>query len=332
MKKIHLRIHTGADDRFEYISRTIKVSAKYFDTIRILNLGPEKNSLKYKELLSRFSNLEVVNFEKHYTLCVTSDILRHHYHDIPDGDWICWLDSDWRLPQTTLDKMQTEIEIAENEGFNCIYSYQVGHSIVPFAHYLFVSPGNIAEINNIHIDHVLEMFRKVPDSYGWPLLQKVDKKNLWLDSWYENHGYVLPVPYNKKPIVEMYHLHIRDFTDKEYCKTMTYQCWWYLGHHVFSQEEQYAIINSEEYKKIEAFKLKYKCFTSHHLIEMMKDDCFKEELKSLFLTFSESKIVSCKQMYNMASIYNMEFTPTITEPDCKCKACKYNDGYIKDII
>ena len=43
MKKIHLRFQTGADDRFEYISKTIKVSAKYFDTIIYQHIYRDKN-------------------------------------------------------------------------------------------------------------------------------------------------------------------------------------------------------------------------------------------------------------------------------------------------
>jgi hypothetical protein len=331
MKKIHLRMHTGADDRFEYISKTIKVSAKYFDTIRILNLGPSINSLKYNELLKKYSNLQIVNFENHYTLCVTSDIIRHHYHDVQDGEWICWLDSDWRLPQSVLDQMQNEIENVESEGYNCIYSYQIGHNTVPSTHPLMLSSFNTTEENDKRLNSALDYFRQTPDAYGWPLLQKVDKNNTWFDSWFENHGYSLPVPYKKKPIVDMYHLHIRDYSDKEYCKTMTYQCWWYLGHHVFSQDDQYYIINSIEYKQLEDFKLKHKCFTSNKLDEKLKDDNFKDELKTLFLTFKDSKISSCVQMYNMANLYDMNFNHTKPEPPCECNACKYNDGYIKDL-
>ena len=331
MKKIHLRIHTGADDRFEYISKTIKVSSKYFDSIRVVNLGPAINSLKYDELLKKYNNLQVINFEKHYTLCVTSDILRHHYHDIPDGEWVCWLDSDWRLPQSVLDKMQNEVELAENEGYNCIYSYQIGHNTVPTPHQLMLSSFNTVEENDKRLNAALDLFRNLPDSYGWPLLQKVNKNELWFDSWFENHGYVLPVPYKKKSIVEMYHLHIRDYSDKEYCKTMTYQCWWYLGHHVFSQDEQYNIINSKEYKQLETFKLKHKCFTSNQLDENLKNEFFKNELKKLFLTFKDTKIFSCKQMYNMAELYNMDFSHTKPEPPCVCNSCRYNEGYIKDI-
>ncbi len=331
MSKIHLRIVTGADDRFEYISRTIKVSAKYFDTIRILNLGPANNSSKYNELLKKYNNLQVLNFEKHYTLCITSDILRHHYHDITDGEWICWLDSDWRFPQCVLDRIHDEIIIAEKEGYNCIFSPQVGHSTMKFEHHLFVSPCKDKETNDSIIDTILDTAKKNQDAYGWPLLHKVDKNNLWFDSWYENHGYVLPVPYNKKYMSDMYHLHIRDFTDKDYCKTMTYQCWWYLGHHVFSQDEQYVIINSDEYKRIEEFKFKHKCFTSHQLFEMVNHPIFKKELIELFLSFKESKIFSCIQMYNMATIHNMDFSCTIPEPPCRCKACKYNDGYISEL-
>jgi hypothetical protein len=331
MKKIHLRFQNGADDRFEYISKTVKVSAKYFDTIRIVNLGPAINSLKYNELLKKYSNLQIVNFENHYTLCVTSDIIRHHYHDVQDGDWLCSLDSDWRLPQSVLDKMQNEIEIAESEGYNCIYSYQIGHNTGPETHPLMLSSFNTTEENDKRLNSALDYFRQTPDAYGWPLLQKVDKNNTWFDSWFENHGYSVPVPYKKKPIVDMYHLHIRDYSDKEYCKTMTYQCWWYLGHHVFSQDDQYYIINSIEYKQLEDFKLKHKCFTSNKLDEKLKDDNFKDELKTLFLTFKDSKISSCVQMYNMANLYDMNFNHTKPEPPCECNACKYNDGYIKDL-
>ena len=112
---------------------------------------------------------------------------------------------------------------------------------------------------------------------------------------------------------------------------MTYQCWWYLGHHVFSQDEQYYIINSDEYKNLELFKEKYKCFTSHVFDVMLSDPKFKEELTKLFLSFKDSKIFSCQQMYKMAAEHNMDFSKTTTPPPCTAICCKYKDGYIKDL-
>ena len=36
-------------------------------------------------------------------------------------------------------------------------------------------------------------------------------------------------------------------------------------------------------------------------------------------------------MYNMAELYNMDFSHTKPEPPCVCNSCRYNEGYIKDI-
>jgi len=324
MKKPHLRIQTGINDKFELISKTIEVSADYFETIRILNLGPKENSLKYVVLLQKYKHLEVVDFAEHYTLCVTSDILRHHCHDIPDGEWGCWMDSDWRFPQSSLDMIQTELEIAETEDVNCLYSCQFGHSTEPFDHHLFIDTGKTTEENNECIQRGINHFISNPESYGFPLFQKINKKSMWFDSWFENHGYALQTPYKKKLLPTMYHLHIRSFLDKDYCNSMTYQCWWYLGHHIFNNEEQYTIINSHEYKSLEAFKLKYQCFTSNMFDIMLNTDpIFKKELTELFLTFKESAIVSCQQMYKMASKYNMEFIKNPPIPECKANCCTY---------
>jgi hypothetical protein len=335
MAKIHYRTHTGADDRFHIISKTITVSADYFSSMRVLNLGPAQNSDAYDSLLRRYDSLSVVNMEDNYTLCITSDILRHHAHDIPDGEWLCFLDSDWRLPQTTLDNMHREIELAESEGFNALFSYQLGHVLTHFNnHHAFIDPTRTDGIDNdqIIVNMINHWTANVESSYGWPLFIKINKSMMWYDSWFENHGYVLPVPYKKKAVPSLYHIHIRDFNDVEYCRTMILQCWWYLGHHVFSKEEQYEIINSNEYKRLEEFKFNHRCFTSNHLMyNVFTNAVFVDELRKLFLSFEHSKIFSCQQMYRMAKLYNMVFAKTKSEPPCISKCCNYKHGYIKDL-
>lgn len=328
MVKIHYRTHTGSDDRYHIISRTVATHHPYFETMRVLNLGPDENRNPYTELLAKHKHFSVLNFQNHYTLCITSDIIRHHLHDIPDGEWLCFLDSDWRLPQSTLDDMHKELELAELEGFNAVFSYQLGHTLRKFNHHAFVDPNRTDGVdNNWVIQNSIKHWTNSPDSpdsYGWPLFIRVDKKNMWYDSWHENHGYVLPVPYKKKSIPSLYYLHLRDFNEAEYCKTMIYQCWWYLGHHVFSKEEQYKIINSVEYELIGRFKKEHRCYTSNHLFQKIHNESgFIEKLRELFLLFKDTEIFSCKQMYKMATDIGMDFSKTIPEPTCSGICCHY---------
>ena len=287
-------------------------------------MGPKENSLKYTALLQKYKHLEVVDFEQHYTLCLTSDIVRHGYHDIPDGEWMCWLDSDWRVPQISLDMIQAELTLAEEEGSTALFSFQLAHDLNPLGDLQCPAHYNTIERNNEIIEKRMQNWTVDGGCYGWPIIVKVNKKSMWCDSVLENHGFVLPVPYIKRVVPRMYHLHIRDFGRKEYCNTMTYQCWWFLGHHIFTSEETNAIVNSYEYKAIEAFKLKYQCFTSNMFDSMINTNpLFKKELTELFLSFKESTFQSANQMYMMASEYNMEFTRTVAMPECKSNCCIY---------
>lgn len=318
MRNVYLRIHYGCDDRFNLVSRTIRVSAPYFYQIKVTNFGPDKNSEKFSDLLKEFPNLQVANLGKYYNMNITEDLLRYNFMDIPDGEWGAFLDSDWRFSTSALENMQTEIEACDQEGYNHIFSYQL-------AHFLPREPKFTEE----SINNYMKFWKENPDSYGFPLFQKIDKKNIWTDGFMGNHSYILHVPYNKKPVPKMYHLHIRDFSDHAYCSTMIHQSWWYIGHNVFKKEEQDVIINSWEYNLLERFKHIHKCYTSNDFHEMKDSPDFLEKLKILFLQFENSKIFGCQQMYRMASQYNMIFLGT-NPPDYSCggPCCDYRYGKI----
>ena len=49
MKK-HLRLLYGADDRFQFVSETVKFCHEYFDTVRILNTGLKEFGDNFKNL------------------------------------------------------------------------------------------------------------------------------------------------------------------------------------------------------------------------------------------------------------------------------------------
>jgi len=309
------------------VSRTIRVSASHFYQIRVTNFGPDKNTEKFSSLLKEFPNLQVVNMGRHYHATITEDLLRHHFMDVPDGEWVGWLDSDWRFPPYFLEHMQEEIDICEQEKFTHLFSFQLGHykMLDEVGSYEKYTP----EVLNRWITHFTN---KIGSCYGFPVLQKVDKKNIYTSGFLGNHSYILHVPYAQKRIPKMYHLHMRDFSDHAYCSTMAHQSWWYIGHNVFKPEEQAAIYNSWEYDALENFKLKYRCFNSNHFHEMKEDPSFRKKLRELWKQFEGSKIFGCQQMYRMATNYDMVFLGTNPmDITCDESCCDYKCGKIKDL-
>ena len=326
MRNVYLRINYGCDDRFKKVSRTIRVSAPHFKEIRVTNFGPDKNSEKFSDLIKEFTNLKVIDMGRFYHACITEDLLRHHYMDVPDGEWVAWLDSDWRFPPYFLEHMQEEIEHCEQENKTHLYSCQLGHYVIRPAH------GNTyEEYTQEIIDRQVEKWEKQL-GYGFPILQKVDKKNIYTSGFLGNHSYVIHIPYARMNIPKMYHLHMRDFSDHAYCSTMAHQSWWYIGHNVFKLEEQEEIYNSWEYDALENFKIANRCFTSNHFHEMKEDPSFREKLRQLWKRFENSKVFGCQQMYRMAIKYDMEFLG-IDTPDIPCDGvcCNYKCGKIKDL-
>lgn len=329
MIDVHLKIHYGGEQRYDMVRKTILVSAPYFKTVQVVNFGPDENSKVFIPLTQSISNFSISNLGKYYHACITEDLLRHHVMTVPDGDWLAFLDSDWRFPESSLKKMQEEIELCEKEDYNAIFSYQLGHSLEN----KFFQTEYGTRIFNYDQEMMNRIFRNIelePNRYGWPILQKIDKKNLWCDGFLGNHCYYLFVPYKKKIVPHFFHYHFRDFDDYAYCSTMLFQSWWYVGHNVFPTEEHSYIINSEEYKNINLFKNKHKCYTSNQLREKLKNLNFSEELKSLFLTFENSQIFGCQQMYKIAK-NDMKLWTTPLESECNGLCCQYNGSSIFNI-
>jgi len=323
MRDVYLRINYGSVERFRMVSRTIRVSAPYFKEIRVFNFGTDENAEKFKDLLQEFPNLKISNYGKHHHSTLTEDLIRCFFIDVPDGAWISWLDSDWRFPQYFLDHMQEEIGICEAGGFNHLFSYEWGHNLDPNADHNYTQSS---------IDAFIKEQELHPDNYGWPILQKVDKKNLWCDGFMGNHSYFIHIPYNKRCVPRMYHLHNRDYSDHAYCSSIIYQSWWYIGHNVFEIKEQNDVYNSWEYDMLENFKLRHNCLTPNKFHEMKKDPSFVTILRNLFIKFKDSKIAQCQQMYRMANKYDMVFlgTDPIDYP-CDGPCCKYHCGKIGDL-
>lgn len=330
MKKVHLRINYGGEERLDMVRKTIIVSAPYFTTIQLVNFGPDINSLKFSSLLTNVPNLSIVNLGKYFHCCITEDLLRHHVMNISDGEWVIWLDSDWRLPQCFLDNIQIEIEKCESEGSNALFSYQLGHTLDD--RYMPTEYGNKCFNYNIEmIDLFLKKVKENPDRYGYPILQRVDKSNLWCDSFLGNHTYFLFVPYTKRIVPHMYHYHYRHFDEYAYNSTMLFQSWWYIGHNVFPIQDHINILNSWEYKKMEEFKVFHNCYTANELRLKLQNSEFVYQLKELFLSFKNTTIFGCKQMYNLAFEHNMTLLTTPPESDCNGICCQYNVGKIFNI-
>ena len=262
---------------------------------------------------------------RHYHACITEDLLRHHFMDVPDGEWAVWLDSDWRLSPYFLDHMQEEIDNAEKEKQTHIFSCQLGHYIMKNVN------DDYEEYTQAVVDRYVSQW-EAKLGYGYPIAQKVDKKNIYASGFIGNHSYIIHVPYERRNLPKMYHLHMRDFSDQAYCSTMAHQSWWFIGHNVFKPEEQAAIYNSWEYNALENFKLTHRCFNSNHFHEMKEDPIFREKLRELWKRFENSKIFGCQQMYRLATKYNMEFLGTdIIDIPCDGVCCNYKCGKIKDL-
>jgi len=304
MNKVHLRIVYGADERYSLVRNTILTHHKYFDSVLIWNSGPDENSKVFDNLLLHVPNLKVFNYGKCYHMTNPEDATRGFTMDIPDGEWLLYLDSDWRLPESFLINMRKEIDIMEKENFNHLFSTQIGHHNGPITNSWEAGKSNYTQEQ---IDGIIKQTNT--DSYGQPILQRVDKKNIWCDSFIGNHGYMLHVPYNKKHLQHMYHFHIRNYNPESYCQSMVPLSWWYMGHHVFPTEDHVYIQNSWEYRRFEQFKENHKCYTSNELFRRIKnnDEKFLKDLEKMFLGFEDSKIFACKQMYIIASKCNMKF-------------------------
>jgi hypothetical protein len=331
MNKVHLRIIYGADERYPLVRNTILTHYKYFDSVLIWNSGPDENAKVFDNLLSCVPNAKVFNYGRYYHMTNPEDATRAFTVDIPDGEWLLYLDSDWRLPESFLINMRKEIDIMEKENFNHLFSSQFSHHIGSIT-----NDWESTKINYTQ-EQLIEMAKSTSiDSYGQPILQRVDKKNIWCDSFIGNHGYMLHIPYNKKHIKYMYHFHIKDYGDHSICSSVIPLAWWYIGHigNHFSTEDQMYIQNSWEYKALEQFKSDHKCYTSNQLFEKLKstDQSFTSDLKSLFLLFEKSTIYPCQQMYKMAVEFNMKFLETFEETKCNCNGicCLYDGKYIKD--
>jgi hypothetical protein len=332
MRDIHLRINYWADDRFDVVSKTIIASYPYFKSIRLVNIGPDANSDKFIPFTKKIPHLSISNFGKYYIMCETEDILRSHFADIPDGDWGIWLDSDWRLPEAFLKNMQKYIEECESEAIPHIFSVQMAHHIGEGAVPTFLSIKS-RDFMEEDIQTAYAKVKQYPEQYGWPLLQKITKKNIFTSSQLGNHPHILQIPYKFKTIPEMIHFHFRDYNEKAYNGSIIYLAWWYIGHHVFTAEEQRKIQKSEEYRKIEEFKHKHKCYTStqlHHRIKS-RDVQFIEELKQIFLSFKDTEIFTCQHMYKLANNGNMVFYDAPPEPRCSGICCEYNGKNIHDL-
>lgn len=331
MSNVHLTINYGGEERFEFVRKTIKVSAPYFTTIRVMNYGPDENGVRFDEITKQYSNVSVVNLGRYYHACITEDLLRYGVMTIPDGEWLMFLDSDWRLPQIFLDNMQKEIDICDSEGCNILHSYQNAHILQDIPD---VSPGTIRNFNftQEQIDKFVSDVDVRRDSYGWPLLQKIDKSNVWFDGILGNHCYYRVWPNKVREVPYMYHMHFRHFDEYAYDSTLLFFSWWYVGHNDHEVANQEFTQNSKEHAAIEALKLRHNCFTSNSLRSMIKTNVeFLKDLTNVFLSFEKTEIFTCKQMYRIAAKYNMKMWNTPLEERCDGVCCRYKEGQIFDL-
>lgn len=111
MKK-HLRLLYGADDRFQFVSETVKFCHEYFDTVRILNTG-------LKEFGDNFKNLPSNTTIENSTIFF-GDLETTRWNFIKDvdiNDWVLFLDADERPSEILLHNLDYIINDCEKNNY-----------------------------------------------------------------------------------------------------------------------------------------------------------------------------------------------------------------------
>lgn len=308
--KIHLRILYGCDDRLEYVKDCVEVSKNYFDSISITNSGPKEF---YDKLVNTFgSDLSINHLNSFWDI---ESARRLQLSDVPENDWVLWLDADERPSQDLLDNIRKICEQAEEEKYHII-------SLVWFHHCEGKPTSTLKEM--------IERANKAENVFSpGRLIKKVKemtlKSNFGAHECFDFCGskrkyepYL--VIHNKAPIMEYQSIVLSGFLNP-------------IVHGNANFEGLNKLFKSEHYIALKEFQKKHKTFTSNDIVRKLKierDEIFKSELKELFLSFpswpedrDSDEIMTFKYMNHFAKNYDLN----VDSPYYKCgyECCRYTD-------
>lgn len=280
--KIHLRILLGPDKRYQLIKNTVDVCDGHFDSIGVLNAGPQ---LFYEEIRAILP--EKINVVHHPDFFDIECARRHLIADVPEDDWVLWLDGDETPSPMFLNNMRHIVEECESNDKNVVmlpwYLHMNGkpeHEYNTFFETL--ASRDIHELNTTQkhyfspkrfIKNVKEKY--VQSNWGAHELYKLTNENWTYYGYIINH-YKSFHDWAQSPV---WHLFMNP-----------------LVHNMVTKDQVDAVLQLPIYKKIEQLKIKHNVYTSADFIENVinnNEDFLKEfvqifnELESTFVNLHD---------------------------------------------
>jgi hypothetical protein len=268
--KIHLRILLGPDRRYNIISNTAKISIGHFDSILILNTGPDFFVDEMKKLVP--STVEVINHPDFFDI----ECARRHLLDtVPENDWVLWLDGDETPSPMFLDNMRNLVTECENDNYNTVclpwYLHMDGNPENEYEHFFEHMASRNQEELNTTTKHYFSPKRFIKNV-----------KNKYIQSNWGAHEYFKFE--NEKMIYYGYIInHFKSLHDWEQSPV------WHLFmnplvHNLITEDQIKNITTLDIWKDLEKVKIKHNVFTSSEFIEKIikEDKLFISDFLNLF--------------------------------------------------
>lgn len=318
MKK-HLRILYGCDDRYEITSATATVCLPYFDTIKIVNAGPH-------EFFNRLRSgvPPQVKIQQLHRFLEIESCRRALIDDVPQNEWVLWLDADERPSPELLADLDAVVTKADTTGCDIIRLVWAEHTNgVPCPIKEPIPPAEELEKTGGAGYFMARRFTKV-------------KPGIRVISHFGAHEEF--VNENSKIMYAPYKIHHhKSFI--QYCQSVTFSG--FLNPMVHcncsTNERMKAFLGLPQFVALKAFQKKYRVFTSNDLVRKLKvekDPVFRAELKELFLSFPADPgkmksmdhadlMITFKFMHEFAEKWDLD----CNSPHFFCghPCCKYGD-------
>lgn len=305
MKK-HLRILFGADNRFKYVNDTIQVSHNFFDTVRIVNTGPDVLTEQFINLPPNVS-IETLNF-----FYGDLEVARNNFlYDVDIGDYMMWLDSDERPSQSLLNNIDFLIdELEKTDALNAIFS------VIP---HIWEDEDDKLSIGCLHVPSLNRMVKKVhkytsaiSNFGGHGEIYNYDN----FDKWYACSGDIGFINHYKSRL---------SIAQSAFTSVFANPC---INSSVIDATSEYE--KSDEFKLVTEFKLFHKVISNTDLIKKLyfeRDEEFIADLKLLAENpiLINSKLTS--NYYKEWHMFSKKYNFSWETPDgfCGKDCCKYTN-------
>jgi len=324
----HLRILYGIDERYDIVHNTLSVCEGYFTTIKVVNSGPATATEKLRQF-----HPSVIFEELDWFTGDQEPLRRAFYYDVPDGDWVVWLDSDERPSQEFLENI--DVVISENEvtGFcNLRIPYRSHHWGLngdgnwvigkPWEDPMRPMPKTKSELWNrtdipcsIH-DRMFKRTKRTCSmtNFGGHGYIIGDRKYTLPTGECNNWGFCpYPINHYKDDPGSYLSAVLHNFTTP--CRLTSYK------------DSAKLVENSDVYQHIKKFQLAERVFTTNELVSRAKADSeFKQRLHALFSDPVMNKDIE-STCYGCNKVWVEKFGGIIEETLHRCgsSCCKYKN-------